>query len=99
MNSEQLLGVVRSLSPAAVHDICHALQLFPSDRLELLHSCMTSMHTRDALRVYLHLDDNPQTPPPPPAPIHAPELVRRTGRPANVPPPPLTVLKRRLVFA
>lgn len=76
MESSQLLGVVRALSPAAVRDLCGALDLHPADRLELLHSALTCQATRDTLRVYLCLDAGQRTPPAAKAPAGPPELAR-----------------------
>lgn len=88
MNSQQLLGVVRALPPAAIQALCENLDLSPPDRLQLLYSGLTSERTREALRLYLRLDEGYPTPPAARPPAMAPPLVRtgRVHRPADSPP-------------
>lgn len=93
MESHQLLGVVRALPPAAVTELCNGLGLYPADRLELLHSSLTSAHTRTTLARYLGLEHGQATPPPPAPPAKAPPLTRgpRVHHPVDSP-----LLARRL---
>lgn len=93
MESHQLLGVVRALPPAAVTQLCDGLGLYPADRLELLHSCLTSTYTRTTLARFLGLENGQATPPPAAPPAAAPPLIRgpKVHRPVDSP-----LLARRL---